>query len=128
MAAKTNPKVTVKSLSLEFIKFREENSILKLCVKSLEQKLVDSEERLKAVEEKLSLAKEPLKTVQSNLCEQSFDSRKNLKKHFVENHPRKLECKKCVATFEKYCDLETHMLAEHETTNLSVTIVRKHLS
>ena len=116
MAAKTNPKVTVKSLSLEFSKFREENSNLKQCVKSLEKKLEDSEQRLKVVEEKLSLSKEPLKTVHNcNLCDQSCDSKKNLKKHFADKHPRKIECKKCDESFERNCDLERHMLAEHET-------------
>ena len=80
MAAKTNPKVTVKSLSSEFSKFRDDYSNLKQYVKSLEKKLEDSEQRLKVVEEKLSHAKEHLKTVLiCNSCDQSFDSKKNLR-------------------------------------------------
>ena len=59
------------------------------------------------LEEKLGLSEEPLETVQSyakgppkhllncDVCEQSFDSKKSLKKHLADQHPRKIQCKKC---------------------------------
>ena len=68
------------------------------------------------LEEKLNISKEPLKTVLScNLCANSFDSKKNLKKHQMEKHPQKIKCKNCDGTFARNCDLELHMIAEHES-------------
>ena len=92
------------------------NNNLKQCVQALEKKLEEKEQRLKVLEEKLNISKEPLKTVLScNLCANSFDSKKNLKKHRMEKHPQKIKCKNCDGTFARNCDLELHMIAEHES-------------
>ena len=71
MEAKTNPKMTVKSLSTQFSMFIEENKNLKEFVKSLENKLEDSEKRIKVLEDKLNPGEEPYKAVEQGVSDES---------------------------------------------------------
>ena len=47
-------------------------------------------------------------------CDKTFDSKKDLKRHILENHPMRINCKICKNIFSKTSDLEKHISSIHE--------------
>ena len=58
--------------------------------------------------------KNDCKTKTSNICEENFNSKRDLLLHLKENHPKRVRCKSCVEIFDKNSDLEKHIKANHE--------------
>jgi hypothetical protein len=81
----------------------------------LDQKVSDF--NLKLVESKNELVvektEEHLKTVNVNFsckeCSSIFGNKVTLKKHIIDNHPKKVECQLCDETFDQIWKLEQHM-------------------
>ena len=105
-------KMTIKNLAEEFKKLKDEVQELR----PLKQKVADLEEKLeKAIKDKtIDVEKEsPEMLLKCQKCERSFESMKELKKHFKEKHPGETKCEICSETFTKNSDLEIHIKNLH---------------
>ena len=51
-------------------------------------------------------------------CDETFDSKKNLKRHLISNHATKIECNVCDEIFSKNYDLEVHIKTAHKPKEL----------
>ena len=49
------------------------------------------------------------------ICDQTFSFKKMLKKHNQTYHTPWIKCKLCDKTFEKTCDLESHIKVDHDS-------------
>ena len=106
--------MTLKTLQFELNVFREE---LKLNRKVL----YDVKEELK--NDKDEMKKETIEDPQVNschkfictICDQTFSFKKMLKKHNQTYHTPWIKCKLCDKTFEKTCDLESHIKVDHDS-------------
>ena len=54
------------------------------------------------------------KTKMCNICEENFNSKRDLLLHLKENHPKRVRCKSCDEIFDKNSDLEKHIKANHD--------------
>ena len=110
----TVKKMTIKTLAEEFEKLKEE--VIEL--RPLKKKVADLEEKLdKALtDKKVNVEEEePLeKHEKCKICERSFPSVNEIKKHIKERHPKEIKCMKCAETFTKNSDLEIHIQNLHK--------------
>ena len=112
-------KMTVKSLSEELEKIKEqvkEINVLKQKVIKLEETIENLQQNKNPNEVNKRRVADLKQVIKCNQCEESFDSKKNLKIHLVENHPQKVQCKTCDKVFPKNCLLEVHIKTHHLTT------------
>ena len=110
-------KMTIKSLSeeMEIIKKDQAKEINDLKSRVIE--LEKTVEHLKSNKNRNSESQ----TTQHNMkdlekckqCDQSFTSTRNLKKHLIEIHPRKIKCDTCDKAFDQNYQLEDHIKAQH---------------
>ena len=103
MAVKT-PKVSLKSLQSEV-------NIFKDLLKNTTKELVEVKEELNHVKKEVNKLKandfvqKIEQTIGSEtnekcrICDKTFNSRINLKRHYIENHRQKIKCKLCDETF-----------------------------
>jgi hypothetical protein len=122
-------KLTIQGLSQEIVNLKlqveglqflkEEFSNLKNVVnKFLGKDKTDKEELVNPINETTLTAKDDKeKSINCNLCDLDFDSKKGMKIHIKTNHPRKVKCDECSQTFESNVDLEIHMNL-HKKPNL----------
>ena len=138
-------KMTVKTLSEEFYKLKDdlkEFTDVKKKLFELEDALKTCEKakeimkgQMKALEQKveaLQKSKDPLNSqngdnrsekstaerLNCRRCDETFDSKKNLKRHLTSNHATKIECKVCDEIFSKNYDLEVHIKTAHKPKEL----------
>jgi uncharacterized C2H2 Zn-finger protein len=79
--------------------------------------------KLEAILKNLVVNKEPPvkdsdenSLIKCNKCGETFGCKKKLRKHLIEEHPRKIKCKSCDAIFAQNFELEVHMKMEHKQT------------
>ena len=109
-----NPKMTLKSLQIELNLLREE-------LKLTRKELVDVKEELKNVKDEIK--KETTEDTQVNsghkfistIFDQNFSLKKMLKKHNQTYNTPWIKCKLWDKTFEKTCDLESHIKVDHDS-------------
>ena len=107
MEAKKNGRLTIKILSEEVDK---ELKKLKQIVTSLENRLDGSEQKVKYLEEKLAQKAGETENldemhIKCKFCEETFISKRNLKKHLRDSHPIQIKCNDCTEIFVKNSDL-----------------------
>ena len=114
MTAKKAERITNKMLMEEIKILTEEVKevhVLKTRIAVLEQKQnEDKSEKIDNVKKDTSEIVKKCK-----VCDQLFSSRRILKKHLIENHPSRIECKECETSFDKNSDLEVHIKMYHES-------------
>ena len=115
MEAKKNGRLTIKILSEEVDK---ELKKLKQIVTSLENRLDGSEQKVKYLEEKLAQKAGETENldemhIKCKFCEETFISKRNLKKHLRDSHPIQIKCNDCTEIFVKNSDLEVHLEEQH---------------
>ena len=100
--------MTLKSLQIELNVLREE-------LKLNRKELVDVKEELKNVKKEMrkETTEDPQEKSRNDyictVCEQTFGSKKILKKHKQTHYTQSIKCKLCDQSFEKTCDLEVHI-------------------
>ena len=121
MEAKKNSRITIKSVKEELNK---EINYLKVWMKTLENRLNISERKVSNLEDKLSKMKNVTENdskvdskneVKCETCEKMCPSKKDLKVHMRESHPRILHCTICLEMFEQSSDLELHLKENHSS-------------
>ena len=109
-----NQKITLKSLKEEIVILKEQLNENKIHVHELEKELQNANleiDKLKGIE----VAQENTLVVRCDDCDFSSESRKTLRKHSLQTHPRNIKCKCCDATFERMSDLESHIDLSHDS-------------
>ena len=107
-----NQKITLRSLKDELDILKEQLHDNKVKVIKLEKELKNANLVIKRISEEKDLEKNGL-IGKCESCEFSSESKHILRKHSLQNHPRKIKCKLCDANFEKKSDLESHMNLNH---------------
>ena len=116
MEAKTSGRLTIKILSEHFVK---EMKSLKETIAALENRLNDSDGKVKILENKLAKKEEVLENIDEiqikcKICEEILESKKSLRKHMKESHQTQIKCFICEKAFNRNSDLETHIEECHE--------------
>ena len=116
MTAK-NPKLSLKSLQDEVNLLRDELGITKVELVEVKEELDSVKRVMKYYREKELIANNAHTSsetiVKCKICDNSFTSKKNLKKHNLEKHKQHIKCTSCSETFEKNCNLEMHIKQNH---------------
>ena len=125
MEVKTNGRMTIKIFSEHFDK---EMKNLKVTIKSLENRLNDSDYKVKTLEAKLAKTEEVPNNSDENqnkckICQQIFESREILKSHIKDCHPAQIKCFVC----EKAFNSEQHKCDSCGKTFVLKWRLRKHM-
>ena len=111
-------KLTLKSLLVKINGLQEELKDIKDELKDVKEELETfrqkGKEILKEVKDKCKEKEESfVEILKCKQCDNSFNSKKKLKKHIVETHVQKSKCKTCEEMFDKNCELEVHIKENH---------------
>ena len=94
-------KVAIKSLSHEINIVKEKSNEIDI----LKEKVFCLEKIVKGLEGNKSIQNVNIDFAgilsKCKICDKSFDSRKTLKIHLIEVHPRKMKCRACEDSFNK---------------------------
>ena len=121
MEAKKNSRMTIKSVKEEL---KKEIDDMKEWVKTLENRLNISETKVKHLEDKLSKKNNGSENhneqdsrieIKCKICDIMYTSKKNLKLHMRESHPKSFNCIICAESFEKSSDMELHLKENHSS-------------
>ena len=121
MEAKKNSRMTIKSVKEEL---KKEIDDMKEWVKTLENRLNISETKVKHLEDKLSKKNNGSENhneidsrveIKCKICDKMCTSKKNLKLHMRESHPKSFNCIICAESFEKSSDMELHLKENHSS-------------
>ena len=108
-------KITMKSLSKELEKVKEEVKeihSLRKEVSTLKETIANLKgSNTVSVGNKTSNSSIRIKCKQ---CDETFQSKKDLKMHLVEIHEKKVNCKTCDKVFSENCQLEVHIKTMHQ--------------
>ena len=136
-------KMTVKSLTEEFCKMKDDlnevpvlkkkmlelenaletcnndKEIMKGQIKVLENK-VEILQKSKDISESKNDNSEETTTVRLKCrkCDETFLSKKSLKRHVSSNHAPQIECNDCDKIFSKHYDVEVHIKTDHKQREL----------
>ena len=95
-------KVAIKSLSHEINILKEKLNEIDI----LKEKVFCLEKIVKGLEGNKSIQNVNISIMSKcKICDKSFDSRKSLKIHLIEVHPRKMKCRACEDSFNKMVTL-----------------------
>ena len=107
-------KPSVKSLSEELERVKKEVKE----IPALKKKISELQEIIEKLLKTRENNTDQVKSHNCSKCDQTFTSRKSLKKHIADNHASRISCKLCDEAFSKNFELELHIKSDHASPEI----------